>query len=90
MINIKGYTFLDDYLDSSSKVIDFGTNVGNFSSRVSSLFGCSIVGLEADPKFFHQIPVIGGVEVQNLAIAGSPGNIEISTGNDFCSSVRFF
>ncbi|MCA9450357.1 MAG: hypothetical protein KC931_24760, partial [Candidatus Omnitrophica bacterium] len=50
LMTIRDHTFLYEFLDASSIVIDLGAHKGEFSKRIHNLFGCRCFGVEANPE----------------------------------------
>ena len=63
------HSFLAAPVTPGSTVVDLGVNLGEFATTMVSDFGCTVVGVEPEPKLFTSIPKIDGLTVEPLAIA---------------------
>jgi FkbM family methyltransferase len=84
-----GHTFIMDWLNSSSTIVDLGLNRGGFSSRMSRLVGCRIYGAEPDPIMFERLPEIPGLSKLQAAVCGEDGMVEFHVNSTQCSSMLF-
>jgi FkbM family methyltransferase len=84
-----GHTFIMDWLNRSSTIVDLGLNRGGFSSRISSLVGCRIYGAEPDPIMFEGLPEIPGLSKLQAAVSGADGQVEFHVNSTQCSSMLF-
>jgi FkbM family methyltransferase len=84
-----GHTFILDWLNGSSTIVDLGLNRGSFSSRMSRLVGCRIYGAEPDPVMFERLPEIPGLSKLQAAVSGADGLVEFHVNSTQCSSMLF-
>src|SRR6185503_12320995 len=82
-----GHTFIMDWLNSSSTIVDLGLNRGSFSTRMSRLVGCRIYGAEPDPVMFERLPEIPGLSKLQAAVCGEDGMVEFHVNSTQCSSM---
>ena len=61
------HSFLAAPVTPGSTVVDLGVNLGEFAKTMVSDFGCSVVGVEPEPKRFRL--TVDGLTVEPLAIA---------------------
>lgn len=87
--NICHHSFLQDPLSSSSFVIDCGVNHGEFSSAVSSRWGCTIHGLEPDPRLYSTLPQLQNCTFHPNALFSTSGTMELNLGHSKCSSLYY-
>ncbi|WP_238947934.1 FkbM family methyltransferase [Caldimonas brevitalea] len=89
MIRVHGHTFVSDWVDARSVVVDFGMNHGAFSTRMRRLFDCEVYGAEAHPVLCEQLPRDPHIHPYNVAIGGGPGTLRLSIYKQHCASVVF-
>lgn len=81
---IEGHSFLSASLGSESVVVDLGINQANFAHELHALTGCRVVGVEASPKLAEAAPQRPWLRVENVAITGidGPVNLHLNEGRD--------
>lgn len=67
-VTLRGHHFYPGSLGPNSWVVDLGVHKGEFSQLMTSQFGCSVLGLEANPSLFATLPALPRVTFLNLAI----------------------
>src|SRR3989344_1033681 len=87
--NFFQHSFLENYISRSSCVVDCGVNHGEFSSSVSHKWGCTIHGLEPDPRFFPNLPKLDKCTFHQLALADKEGSMTLNLGQLQCSSLYY-
>lgn len=87
--NICNHSFLEDYISSSSCVLDCGVNRGEFSSQIYQKSHCVIHGFEPDPRLFPNLPNIEKCTFYQLAISDKSGLLKLNLGESMCSSLFF-
>ena len=83
------HSFLLDYINSNSLVLDCGVNQGEFSGWLSSNIGCRIHGFEPDPRLFVKLPNFPGCTFHQLAISNNNGTLMLYLGDSLCSSLHY-
>lgn len=73
---VRGHTFLPNFLNRTSKVIDLGMNKGDFAKVLRDRYGCSVAGVEANPSLARATSEWGDILCKNVAISGSDGFVE--------------
>jgi FkbM family methyltransferase len=89
VLTLEGHTFAGDLIGHDDLVVDLGAHVGSFSRQIADRYGCRILGLEPDPKYFGQIPAIPNSTFLDKAIGVISGPVILNSGRKFCSSVRY-
>lgn len=85
---IYGHSFICDYLNAGSIVVDLGTNRGAFALEVSRRFGCRPFCAEPNPQLFEALAVRPELRAFNVAIAPESGRACLKVAhNDECSSL---
>lgn len=87
--NICNHSFISNWLNSNSIVIDLGLNHGEFAKGISSFYGCKIFGVEPNPALFNKMPFMSGLEAYNLAISGTEGVVDIFANQSIDYSIMF-
>lgn len=64
----RGHHFYPGMLGSDALVIDLGAHKGEFSRLITSDYGCSVLGLEANPQLYEALPTLPRARFMNLAI----------------------
>lgn len=70
---IEGRTFVGDWLDSQSVVIDLGAAGGTVARGIVSAFGCKVTALEPDPRRLGHLANVPGVVVEPAALDSTLG-----------------
>jgi FkbM family methyltransferase len=87
---VLGHTLSPSLLPpSGAVVVDCGANRGDFARHCVSEYSAKVYSYEADSEIAMQFPRLAGVHVENAAVAGSRGTIELRRTSGLCSSVRF-
>jgi FkbM family methyltransferase len=81
------HTFVANLIDSNSVVVDLGANIGSFTKRVYSTFGCFIYAVEPVPQFFLKIQADEKVKKFNYCIAGKTEPVLLNIPLDECASL---
>lgn len=86
---VKGHTFLKNYLHRNGVIIDLGMNKGDFARTMRARYGCSIIGVEANPVLASQNRDLNGITCRNAAMAGCDGSVRflINEENSEASSI---
>lgn len=87
VMEICGHTFIADFIDSNSMVVDLGANDGIFTEKIYSTFGCSIFAVEPVPQLFSKIKADEKVKKFNYCIAGKNEPIKLNTWPNKCASI---
>ena len=87
--NICDHSFISNWLDADSTIIDLGLNHGGFSQELFSLCGCKILGVEANPALFNKISTISAFKAFNLAISDTEAGIDIFANKSTDFSIMF-
>jgi FkbM family methyltransferase len=69
LIAVRDHHFYANLINSESVVIDLGSHLGQFSSEVSSIFGCHCYAVEALPSLYKQIVETPLLKKFNYAIS---------------------
>lgn len=67
-VTLRGHHFYPGSLGPNSWVVDLGAHRGEFSQLMTTRFGCSVLGLEANPDLYATLPGLPRVTFLNLAI----------------------
>lgn len=73
---VRGHTFLPNFLSRTGKVIDLGMNKGDFATAMRDRYGCVVAGLEANPSLAKATSGLSGIVCKNAAISGTDGFVE--------------
>jgi FkbM family methyltransferase len=73
---VADHSFVGSWLGPESVVIDLGMNLGKFSYEVQRRYGCSVVGVEANPALARSILQTDRLSCSNIAITGKTGPVE--------------
>lgn len=73
--NYRGHSFFDKSLNSTSKVLDLGGNIGEFSKSINSKYKCETFIIEASPYLFSQIDESPAMNKYNYAVGGKNGSV---------------
>jgi FkbM family methyltransferase len=73
---VRGHTFVGDWIDTRSTVIDLGANQGVFSKEMNDRYGCNIVCVEANPALAARLHGRPYLRCSNYAIASQAGTLE--------------
>lgn len=89
VVRIAGHSFVGDWLDEHSVVLDFGMNQAVFSTRMVGLYGCHVHGAEAHPGLHAALPRHPNIHARHVAIGGGPGVLRLSLYSSHCASGVF-
>lgn len=87
--NICSHSFISNWINDDSIVIDLGLNHGEFAKGISSIYGCKILGIEPNADLFNKTPAISGLEAFNLAISDTEDGVNIYANQSTDYSVMF-
>lgn len=87
LMEICVHTFVAGLIDRNSVVVDLGANVGRFTERVYSTFGCFIYAVEPVPQFYLKIQAGDKVKKFNYCIAGQTEPVLLTIPVDECASL---
>jgi hypothetical protein len=79
---VKGHTFLKDFLNRSGSVIDLGMNKGNFARIMHDTYSSCVIGAEANPILASNIAKSNGIVCKNVAISYSDGYDKFSINEE--------
>ena len=71
----RDHHFYQGALNSRSLVLDLGLHKGQFSRFVSLEYGCSVVGLEANPSLYKVLEPLPRAQFMNLAISQTNSSV---------------
>lgn len=74
---IAEHSFVPDWLDSGSTVVDLGMNRGGFADAIHARFGCRVLGVEPDPEL-AAANAARGLACRHAAIAPEAGLVRFS------------
>jgi FkbM family methyltransferase len=74
---IRGHSFYAGSINRNSVIVDLGAHKGEFSSNISSRFGCKCYLVEALPALFSQIADGPLVKKYNFVMAGRDESVEL-------------
>jgi hypothetical protein len=63
----RAHHFHPGVLNRDATVIDLGVHKGEFARFISETYGCSVLGLEANPHLFARLPTLPRVKFLNLS-----------------------
>jgi FkbM family methyltransferase len=87
---LEGHSFLIDFLQMSSNILDLGAHRGNFAKGLGKYGNFRIYGVEADPAVYKNLNSLSKSSYTNLtlaAIGSLDGVIQLTQSKEFCSSV---
>jgi len=64
----RDHHFYPGVLGRDAFVLDLGVHKGEFSRFITSEYGCSVLGLEANPQLYGVLPALARARFLNLAI----------------------
>lgn len=73
---VRGHTFLPNFLNRTGKVIDLGMNKAAFATVMRDRYGCSVAGLEANAALAEANASLNGITCKHAAISGTDGSVE--------------
>lgn len=85
----RAHHFYPKILNESSFVIDLGAHKGEFSRFVSDNFKCSVLGLEANPQLFTNLPDLPKTKFLNFAINQTDAPVVFNVSNNLEASSVF-
>lgn len=74
---IRTHSVMTKWLSASSKVLDLGSNKGEFSVAIAERFKCEIVAVEPIDSLFSSIPQSIGIRKLQLCVSGADGPCRI-------------
>ncbi|MBI4726220.1 FkbM family methyltransferase [candidate division TA06 bacterium] len=89
LVRVCDHTFICDWLNDNSVLLDCGVNHGDFSKWIEMNIGCSIYGFEPDPGLFIHLPQIAKAQFFPVAILDKIGEMPLNLGTNICSSLIF-
>lgn len=92
MINVAyvcQHSFLSNYMEHDSLVLDCGANRAEFSTWLNEYIGCSIQGFEPDPRLFSALPALSNCTFHNIALSHNTGSTRLNLGDKLCSSLYY-
>jgi FkbM family methyltransferase len=91
LLSLRGHHFYTRMIDKDSVVVDLGANRGDFSSQITSLFGCQSYAVEASPKLLTEMPDNPLIKKFNYVInrTNEPVKFNLALLNDECSSINY-
>jgi FkbM family methyltransferase len=87
--NVCQHSFIGNWLNSNSTVIDLGMNKGEFTQYIAEHFGCHILGAEANPHVFQKLPKYERLIAKNVAIAAKDGTSTLNIPKEGDASLYF-
>jgi FkbM family methyltransferase len=73
---VQGHSFVRDWIDADSRVVDLGMNKGLFSREIHLRYGCRPLGVEANPALAGQLCNSPELQCFNYAIASSRADLD--------------
>ncbi len=77
---ICSHTLVPCFVPADGIVIDVGANIGAFSVSMATEYHCQCFAIEPSPETFEKIPADNRLRKYCLAIAGSPGEVDLHIG----------
>ena len=90
MFNVKricNHSFISNWLDNSSIIVDCGLNQGEFSKAIANLFGCKIYGLEPVPYLLKNLQIIPNLIAENAAVSYKDCDVTLYISSKCCASL---
>jgi len=87
LIEIDNHTFITNFIDTNSIVVDLGANDGRTSEKIYSTFGCFIYAVEPVPQLFSKIKAHDRLKKYNYCIAAKTEPILLNIPLDNCASI---
>lgn len=75
---VQGHTFLKNFLSANGKVMDLGMHKGDFAKVICGRYGCSVVGVEANPALASTLRGLDGLSCKNAAISAADGSVKFA------------
>lgn len=89
LLSLRGHHFYARLINKDSIVVDLGANRGDFSSQITSIFGCKSYAVEASPRLFSMIPQSPLIKKFNCLINHTNEAVQFNLAlNDECSSIN--
>jgi len=86
--NFLHHTFISDYLDPSSIVIDLGANKGEFTEFITNKFGSKVYAVEPVPELFNKIPNSSLIIKDRCCISNKNGFCELNIAPNHCPTTH--
>ena len=86
LISLRGHHFLATAINHDSVVVDLGAHLGEFSSEMSTRFGCRCYAVEAHPRLHELIAETPLVMKFNYAVGASDGLVRLRIGQNLEAS----
>lgn len=86
--NIKQHSYLENYINENSIILDLGSNKGEFSKEIVKKHDCKAYGIEANPNIIRNIES-DKIQIHNIAISNKNGKISINIPKDGDASTTF-
>lgn len=87
IINFLDHTFLGNYLDENSIILDLGGNKGEFAKKISNDFNCKVFTFEPVQELFESIKETELVKKFKKAVVPKSGElVEINLSDDKCAT----
>ena len=67
---------MKNFLSANGKVMDLGMHKGDFAKVICDRYGCSVVGVEANPALCIDILGLDGLSCKNAAISAVDGSVK--------------
>ena len=90
MVKVKEYllhTFVADFLNENSVVVDLGANKGGFSESIAAQYECRVFAVEPVPEVFQKIKAGELIEKFNYCIAGQSGIRKLHISPATCAAL---
>src|SRR5215212_3687717 len=77
LMSLRGHHFLATAINPDSVVVDLGAHLGEFSSEMSTRFGCRCYAVEAHPGLHERIAETPLVRKFNYAVGASDDPVRL-------------
>jgi len=85
---IENHTLCISLLAPDSKVLDLGSNKGEFIRSLRRIRACTCFAVEPNPRLFEHLARMPDIRALNYAVAGSAGEVDFHLAdNDEASSI---
>jgi FkbM family methyltransferase len=82
------HSFVADWLQPGSVVVDLGVNTGGFSMHMINEFGCTVFGAEPLPDLVQALPSDPLLHVAPIAISDGASEVDLHINRSRCASVN--
>ena len=86
--NFLHHTFISDFIDLKSVVVDLGANDGKFSEFIRNKFNCRIYAIEPLPDLFNSIKEDPNIKKFNYCINSTGEPCELYLESGYCATTR--